>query len=108
LAWVLAVQNKPGGVEFAQRAVALMPDKGALVDTLAMALAAEKQFDKALSTQKRAVELSPDDNGLRLNLARIALQAGDKALARTELDRLQALGPGFAFRDEVVKLAKSL
>lgn len=108
LAWVLAVQNKPGAVDIAQRAVTLMPDKAALVDTLAMALAADKQFDKALATQKRAVELSPDDNGLRLNLAKIALQAGDKALARTEVDRLQALGPGFAFRDEVAKIAKSL
>ena len=85
-----------------------MPDKAALVDTLAMALAADKQFDKALTTQKRAVELSPDDNGLRLNLAKIALQAGDKALARTEVDRLQALGPGFALRDEVMKITKSL
>lgn len=108
LAWALAVQGKPGSVEFAQKAVELMPDKAALVDTLAMALAAEGQLPKALSTQKRAVELSPDDNGLRLNLAKIALQAGDKALARTELDRLQALGPNFAFRDEVLKLAKSL
>jgi len=108
LAWVLAVQNKPGAVEIAQKAVTLMPDKAALVDTLAMALAADKQFDKALTTQKRAVELSPDDNGLRLNLAKIALQAGDKALARTEVDRLQALGPGFALRDEVMKITKSL
>jgi Flp pilus assembly protein TadD len=108
LAWVLAVRGKAGGVAHAQKAVDLMPDKPALIDTLAMALAAEKQFDKALTTQKRAVELSPDDNGLHLNLARIAIQAGDKVLARTEVDRLLALGPGFAFRDEVLKLAKSL
>jgi putative PEP-CTERM system TPR-repeat lipoprotein len=108
LAWVLAVRGKPGSVAYAQKAVDMMPDKAALIDTLAMALASEKQFDKALAAQKRAVELSPDDNGLHLNLARIALQAGDKALARSELDRLQALGPDFAFRDDVAKLAKSL
>jgi hypothetical protein len=45
---------------------------------------------------------------LHLNLAKIAIQAGDKVLARAELDRLLALGPDFAFRAEVVKLAKSL
>lgn len=108
LAWVLTVQGKPGGVAYAQKAVDLMPGRASLIDTLAMALAADKQVAKALTTQKRAVELSPEDNGLHLNLAKIALQAGDKALARKELDRLNALGPDFAFRKEVVSLMKSL
>ena len=108
LAWVLAVRGKPGGVAYAQKAVDLMPGRASLIDTLAMALAAEKQFDKALATQKQAVELSPEDNGLHLNLAKIALQAGDKALARKELERLNALGPDFAYRKEVVSLMKTL
>jgi putative PEP-CTERM system TPR-repeat lipoprotein len=108
MAWVLAVRGKPGGVAYAQKAVDLLPDQAALVDTLAMALAAEKQVPKALETQKRASELAPEDHGIRLNLAKIALQAGDKALARKELERLDALGNDFAHRDEVTKLMKSL
>jgi len=108
LAWVLASRNKPGGVEYAQRALDRVPDSAALMDTLAMALAVDKQFDKALSLQKRAVELLPLDKGMRLNLARIALQAGDKTLARTELEALRAAGPTQPYYKEVTTLMTKL
>lgn len=97
LAWVLAQRNKPGAIAFAQRAVDQFPDKPALLDTLAIALAADKQFDKALRAQKEAIELLPLDGSLRLNLAKIALKAGDKGLARTELEALKAKGPSTPF-----------
>ncbi len=108
LAWVLVVRGKPGAVVHAQRASDLMPNNPSLMDTLSMALAADKQTDKALALQKRAVELAPTQHALRLNLAKIALQAGDKTLARQELERLQALGRTFAFQDEVARLIKTL
>jgi hypothetical protein len=50
----------------------------------------------------------PDDPSLRLNLARFYAQAGEKRLAKTELDRLAALGDRFARQDEVAVLSKSL
>lgn len=109
LAWVLSTQGKPGGVALAERAIAIAPPGNAtLLDTLAMALAVEKRVPEALATERKAVALDPKNNGLRLNLARIALQAGDKTLARTELERLQALGASFAMQSEVSKLAKDL
>jgi len=108
LAFILAASGKPGAVAYAQRAVDAMPEQAAIVDTLAMALAAENRTKEALETQKRAVELAPKDNNLRLNLAKIAVQAGDKALARSELDKLQSLGARFDFQDEVSKLLKAL
>jgi putative PEP-CTERM system TPR-repeat lipoprotein len=108
LAAILARRGDPAALEFAQRAAELAPGVAGVADTLAMALAAQKQFDKALMEQKRAVELDPKDNGLRLGLARIALQAGDKELARKEIERLQALGPAFARQGEVAKLKSSL
>jgi putative PEP-CTERM system TPR-repeat lipoprotein len=108
LAWVLAARGRPGAVGYAQRAVDLLPRRPALMDTLALALAAEKQPDKALAMQKEAVELAPTDNGLHLGLARIALQAGDKVLARKELERLLALGPAFTARADVEQLMKEL
>ena len=104
LAWTLVGRGKPGAVEHAQKAVTLMPDQPALIDTLALALAADKQFDKALIQQKRAVELAPENNGLRLHLAKIALKAGDKTVARAELDRLQKLGTVFPQQAEVANL----
>lgn len=108
LAWVLTNRNRPGAVAYAQKAVDLLPNRPALMDTLALALAADKQWPKALELQKKAVEIAPGDMGLRLSLAKIALQAGDKTLARSELDRLAALGPKLQYHDEVTRMLKLL
>ena len=108
LAWVLVVRGKPGAVEYARKATEAMPDRPAIMDTLAMALAANKQPAEALELQKRAVNLSPTDSGLRLNLAKIAAQAGDKELARKELKALEAVGEVLPLRDEVLKLLARL
>ncbi|KPF44278.1 hypothetical protein IP87_08260 [beta proteobacterium AAP121] len=108
LAWVLVERGKPGAVEYAKRAVELLPTNPAMVDTLALALAADKQYDAALATQKKAIELAPNSRGLKLNLARIALQAGDKALAKSELQALDKLGTTFPQHAEVKRLLSSL
>jgi putative PEP-CTERM system TPR-repeat lipoprotein len=108
LAWTLVVQHKPGATAFAQRAVDLLPDQASIIDTLASALAADQQVPRALELQRKAVDLAPTDMGLRLNLAKIAIQAGDKALARTELDRLAALGEKLPYQKEVTRLAAQL
>lgn len=108
LAWSMTKQGKAGAVAFAERAVAAAPDKPAVIDTLAQALAAENQVARALETQKRAVSLAPNDAALRLNLARIAIQGGDKALAKTELEQLAARGSRISFQPEVTRLLKSL
>lgn len=108
LAWLLLEQKQPGALALAQRAVRAAPDRPALLDTLAQAYAAENQVDQALATQQRALVIQPDDPALRLNLARYLARAGQKRLARTELDRLAALGDRFAHQDEVAALIKSL
>ena len=108
LAWVLASRGKPGGAAFAQRALALVPDKPEFLDTLALALMVDKQPAKALEVQKRVVELRPTEPAYRLSLARIALEAGDKTLARAELDRLKALGASYPQQAEVAALAQKL
>ncbi len=88
LAWVLVQQGQAGAVELAERANRLLPNRVEVLDTLALALAAEGQHARALELQKTTLERAPEDFGLRLNLARIALQAGDKALARSELEKV--------------------
>jgi predicted Zn-dependent protease len=105
---LLVSRGKPGSVEFAKRANEILPANPALIDTLAAAQAAEKQYDKALADQKRAVALAPEDNVLRLNLARIAMMAGDKDLARKEIERLEALGTAFAQQGDVARIKGSL
>lgn len=108
LAWLLTVRGKPGAVALAREAVAILPDRPPLMDTLAMALAAEGQALEALTLQRKAVELAPNDLGLRLNLAKIALKADDKELARRELKALEAVGATLPMREEVLQLMKGL
>ncbi len=110
LAWTMAKLGQPGAVAYAEQAVKLKPDTPGLLDTLAFALAAEKQLDKALEVEKRALKLAapPSDQVLRLNLAKLYLQAGDNAAARNELEALAKLGGRFGAHAEVMKLLASL
>ncbi|NJK42425.1 MAG: tetratricopeptide repeat protein [Aquincola sp.] len=108
LAWVRAAQRKPGAVALAERANALAPNQPPFLDTLAFALAAEGNVARALEVQKKALELSPAAHGLRLNLARFYLDAGDKTAARRELDTLSGLGSTFNQQAEVETLRARL
>ena len=108
VAWILLQRQQPGALALAERAAKAAPEEPAILDTLAQAQAAERRTADALATQQRALALRPDDAGLRLNLARLHLQAGDKRAAKAELDRLAALGGRFAQQGEVAALLKSL
>lgn len=108
VAWLLVQQSKPGAVAFAEKANQLLPGRPPLMDTLATALAAEKQVPRALELQKQAVERSPDDGSLRMNLAKLYLQADQKGMARSELEKLERMGRKYPNQDEVGKMLKSL
>jgi putative PEP-CTERM system TPR-repeat lipoprotein len=107
VAWSAMQQDKPGALALAQKANTLVPDQPALMDTLALALAKDKQIDKAIELQKKAVSLQPQNNALRLTLAKLLLQSGDKAGAKAELEALAKLGEGFRDRAEVDQLLKT-
>lgn len=107
VAFLLVKQGKAGALALAERANTLAPNQPALIDTLAMALAAENQWPKAVEAQKRAVALAPKDASLRLALARYYLKAGEKSQARGELEDLAKLGERFAAQAEVAELLKS-
>jgi putative PEP-CTERM system TPR-repeat lipoprotein len=109
LAWVQATLKKPGAVGNAERVNQLRPNQPVYMDTLAYALAAEGKLARAVEVQKKALELAPPSaHGLRLNMARLYMQAGDKAAARDELDTLAKLGDKFARQDEVRDLRSKL
>ncbi len=108
IAWLRLQQGQPGALGFAERAVAAAPNNPALMDTLALALAADKQWPRAIALQLRALTLRPTDAFMRLNLARFYAQSGDKRQAKAELDRLEALGERFSRQAEVAALSKSL
>lgn len=108
MAWNMVQLKKPGAVELAQKANALLPNKPALMDTLASALAADKKLREAIDIQKRAVTLAPEDQVLRLNLARLYVSNGDRSEARSELDRLETTKPSSQMRANISALRKGL
>jgi predicted Zn-dependent protease len=107
LAWLLARQGRPGALDLAKRAIASAPGVPAFQDTLAMALASERQFADALEVQKKLVARDPDTPRFRVTLARIYMASGDRAAARAELQKLSDRKEPFAERDEVVQLLKA-
>ncbi|MBV8034012.1 XrtA/PEP-CTERM system TPR-repeat protein PrsT [Roseateles sp.] len=108
IAFSMLKQNKPGAAAYAEQALKLSPDSPGVLDTLASTLAAESQLPKALELQRRALALDPENLVLRLNLARLYIQAGDKPAAQAELKTLEKAGERFPAQAEVTRLLKSL
>lgn len=108
LAWALMNQRKPGALPFAQRANQASPGVAGVMDTLAAALADAGQVKDALELQKKVVAMAPALLEARLTLARIAIQAGDKSLARSELERLAYEGNKFPQQEAVATLLRDL
>lgn len=108
VAWLLLKQGKPGALALAERANELLPGQPPFLDTLALALASEKKFDKAIEVERSAMERRPGEQSYRLNIARILIQADRKQEARGELEKLAALGAKFPDHAEVTKLLGTL
>jgi putative PEP-CTERM system TPR-repeat lipoprotein len=108
LAWTMGLSKREGALAHAEQANRIAPNQPAFMDTMAMLLADSKEFAKAIELQRKALELQPSNAGLRLNLAKIYIKAGDSHRAKTELDALAQLGGKFTAQAEVTALLKSL
>lgn len=108
LAWCLTLLNQDTAVAYAEKANSLVPNAPPFMNTLATALAAQKQLTKAIEIQKKALDLSEGDPSQRLSLAKMYLQSGDKGSARAELEVLASMGAKFSSQAEVEKLRKQL
>jgi putative PEP-CTERM system TPR-repeat lipoprotein len=108
LAWVLSAQGKPEALEAAERANALAPNQPELLDTLAKILTDQGQLARALTLQQKAVDVDPNSPGLRLRLARLYIDSGNKTAARKELEILEKLGNDFRQQQEVRALLSKL
>lgn len=108
VAWLMATAKKPGSVALAEKANALLPNRPVIMDTLALALAAEGQAAKGVEVMKKALAMENTNPQLRFNLAKLLIQAGDKAGAKTELTTLSQLGSKFPRQGEVSELLKTL
>ncbi|GAB4041960.1 MAG: tetratricopeptide repeat protein [Rubrivivax sp.] len=108
VAWLMATAKKPGSVALAEKANALLPNRPVIMDTLALALAAEGKVPQAVDISRKALALESNNPALRLNLAKLLIQSGDKAAAKTELTTLSELGSKFPRQAEVTELLKTL
>lgn len=108
VAWLMATAKKPGSVAMAEKANQLLPNRPVVMDTLALALAAEGKLPQAVETMKKALALENNNPALRFNLAKLLIQAGDKPAAKTELTTLSQLGSKFPRQGEVSELLKTL
>ncbi len=108
VAWLLHRAGKPGALEAGEKALSLAPNAEAVLDTVAEIQAAAGKIDKALVLQQRALERNPNQPLLRLHLAQYLIKNGQKAEARTELEKLASMGAQFDRQDEVKKLLATL
>ncbi|PTT93057.1 PEP-CTERM system TPR-repeat protein PrsT [Pelomonas sp. HMWF004] len=108
VAWLRSKAGKPGARALAERGLQLKPTDSALRDTYATVLANEKDFSKAISTQRQLISDQPEQPSYRLNLAQILIQSGDKPAAKAELEGLAKLGKKFPQQAEVEALLKTL
>jgi putative PEP-CTERM system TPR-repeat lipoprotein len=108
LAWIRLQTGGKDAFDYAQRANALIPNHPAFMDTLATILSARGEHARAIELQQKALGLQPDNAGMKLDLARIYIAAGDKTKARNELEALTRLDPKQPQRTEASALLSTL
>lgn len=108
LAWSLGQMKDPKAVTYAEQANKLEPNQPAIMDTLGMLLVAQGNTERGLELLNKALQLMPQADAIRLNLAKALIKAGKKAEAKQELDTLAKLGDKFQAQAEVTELMKGL
>ena len=92
---------------WAEKAVALAPDSGAVLDTYGWILHELGRDGEALATLRKAAARLPDHPIVNYHLGAVLAAGGDKAQARTHLERALA-GGAFPGREQAAALLASL
>lgn len=108
LAVAAARAKDPKAIEYAERAAALQPRSGAILDTLGWILVEQGDLGRGADLLRRAVDLSPAIGEIRLHYAKALIKQGRKELARKELDQLAKLGDRYPGQEEVGRLLAGL
>jgi cellulose synthase operon protein C len=108
LAWVAGRLGRSDAVALAERANAAAPRQAPFIDTLAVLLSERKEHARAIELQKEAVALQPGTPLFKLNLAKIYLNAEDKAAAKPLLEELKGMGDKYGGQAEVERLLQGL
>jgi len=108
LAFAAGQTKDPKALEYAERAATLEPGNAAVMDTLGVLLVEKGETARGVDLLRKAVSAAPQASGIRLNLAKSLMKAGQKSAAKTELETLAKLGDKFAAHGEVEKLLKEM
>ncbi len=108
LALAYQQQKDPRALDTAERALKLAPDSAAVMDTVGWMLVQQGNVARGLPLLKKAVALQPASTEQRYHLAFALNQAGDKKLAREELNLLISGNVNFPQKEEAKALLKIL
>ncbi|MEN8207431.1 MAG: XrtA/PEP-CTERM system TPR-repeat protein PrsT [Pseudomonadota bacterium] len=108
LAWIYAEAGDPAGLDYAERAYALVPDRPDVIDTLGWTHVQIGDTTRGLVLLQEAVVKASHSPGIRYHMAVALDKAGRRDEARSELDRLLKSHPSFPERDKAVLLRKRL
>lgn len=101
-------ERDPRALATAEQALKLAPDNSAVQDTLGWILVEQGQTRRGLDLLRRALAGAPKHPGIRYHHAAAQAQAGNRAQARSELEKLLADTPQFPEAEAARALLKRL
>lgn len=108
LAWQLRSSNLARARQLALQANAIAPENPAVADTLGAILLASGEADAAVTVLAKAAAQLPEDRSVQAHYARALAAAGNRAEARTVLQRALAGDVDFPGRAEARRLMEEL
>ena len=108
LAWIGGELGDPKALGYAERAVKIAPHSAAVLDTYGTLLLKKGDAQKGLEYLRGASELAPGRYDIRINYAKALARAGQRDLARKELEVLQSVPEDFPGKSEIPALLKAL
>jgi cellulose synthase operon protein C len=108
LAFVLTELGDPKAREIAEQAYVQAPFNSNVIDTFGWALAQTGDVKRGAELLRAASSLAPQNQEIRLHLAKALLKSGDKAAARRELETLAKLDSSSPIRADAEKILGGL
>lgn len=91
--WIDRGEHVQEGMALIERAVALRPESGAILDSLAWGYYRQRRYDEAVQHLERAVELDPSDPTLNDHLGDVYWRLGRRIEARFQWRRALTFSP---------------
>lgn len=108
LAWHLREVDPAEAVVFAEKAYSAEPENSSILDTYAMVLARNGQFEQALRVLDRGIARASQPAYLQLQRINVLILSGDVVTAQEELEKLKAAGLPEGFTAQVNELEARL